>query len=265
MKLSHRRILFLAAGCAAVLACTAISSSDMSDSDSLSMLRQAYTATDGGADVWIDCVGVLDVVELRGVDVSNAWRFGEDASALRTTARLGELAPAQARAFCDWEACIRANGYGHVCALNDAGWESCRVCSTAADCDGRPMSPEECVAHASDVGRAACHVGLLQECLLQQAIRGPADPRTTRTCRWSAQACAGELAGDRSAEAMAAQHETDQVAVEQMNAEVAAIAATDAAPGYVNEWREILSGWDGGLPPDDDAFDAGLPDAAAGD
>jgi hypothetical protein len=239
-------------GCGAAssiaLACNILSSSDLASLDREGTLHTLDNGSiaDAGADSWIDCVGILHVIELRGVQVANAQRFGEDAAALRTTARLADLSPSDLRAFCDWEACIRTNGYAHACALNDAGWESCHVCSGPADCDGRPMNEGECVAHATDPGRAECHVGLLQECLLQQALRGPGYSCATRTCRLSEQACAGQPSGDPSAQALAAQRETDQVTIEEFKDEIALEAKIDPDSGYVTYWERQLSLWDGG-------------------
>jgi len=120
---------------------------------------------------WIDCVGVIHVVQWRGIELANATRFGESNPSLRTVARISDLGASDLRAFCDWEACVRVNGYGHTCWVNDAGFEQCRMCDGSADCDGHAMSEDDCVAHASDPGRATCHVGLLQECTLQQSLR----------------------------------------------------------------------------------------------
>jgi hypothetical protein len=219
---------------------------------------------------WIDCVGVLHVVRLRGLRVANAQRFGEDAATLRTTSRLADLSPSDLRTYCDWEACIRANGYGHVCGVNDGGWESCHACGSPAECNGSPMSQDDCVARATDPGRAQCHVGLLQECLLQQALRGPADKRVTRSCKLSQQACAGALPGDLSNEALGAQRETEQVTIEEAKEEAAIvlIAHPDAAAG---PWPPPICVWDGGLPPGEDAswaddflcHDGGPSDAAS--
>jgi histone H3/H4 len=198
----------------------------------------------------LDCVGVLHVKSLRGSGVANAQRFGQQNPALRTTKRLGDLQGADLAAFCDWEACITSNGYAHVCALNEGGLERCKVCDAGTDCAGRPMSRADCVAHATDVGRASCHAGLLQECLIQRALRGVADPRITETCAESDQACAGETLGDLTAEALAAQHETDQVTVQVYDEElgIAAQLAPDAS--NLAYWSSVLSAWDGGLPTD---------------
>ena len=114
---------------------------------------------DADAGAFLDCVGVLQVQRVRGTLVANARRFGEANAAWRTASRLSDLAGHELRDFCDWEACIRTNGYRHACYLNDAGWERCRVCDAGGDCDGLPMSQDDCVAHATDVGRATCHVG----------------------------------------------------------------------------------------------------------
>lgn len=208
---------------------------------------------------WVDCVRVLQVRNLRGYRVANALRFGQSSAGLRTTARLADLAPADLEAFCDWESCMRTDGYGHVCGPNDAGWERCRVCDGGTDCEGLPLSQGDCVVQATSPGRASCHVGLLQECLLQRAIRGPADPRVTQSCALSAQACAGQLPGDVSAQAIAAQRETDQVTVEECDREVARAAVLAPGTASVSYWQTHPSSWDGGLPPDDAGA---LPDDA---
>jgi hypothetical protein len=162
---------------------------------------------------------------------------------------VADLAPADLRAFCDWEACLRTNGYGHACYVNDAGWEQCRVCDGSADCSGFPTSQDDCVAHSP--GLSTCHVALLEECLLQRAIRMPNDPRVTTTCSLSAQACAGEVPGDLSSQVAAARHETDQVAVEQAEREFAMGLAADAeAPGVGAFWEQQFCMWDGGVPDD---------------
>ena len=217
---------------------------------------------------WIDCVGVLHVAKLRGLRVANAQRYGEDSATLRTTSRLADLLPSDLRAFCDWESCIRANGYGHACGVNDGGWESCHVCGSAVDCNGQPMSQDDCVAHATDPDRAQCHVGLLQECLLQQALRGPADKRATQSCSLSQQACVGALPGDLSDQALAAQRETDQVTIEEAKEEEAIVRI--AQPDATVPWPPAVCAWDGGLPPGEDAswaddflcHDGGAPDSA---
>jgi len=247
--------------------------------------QTAAGASGSDAGTWIDCVAVLNQVALRGYRVANARRFGEDSPALRTTARIWDLSPSELQAFCDWEACIRTNGYNHTCWVNDAGWERCRVCDGSADCDGRPLSQDDCVAHATDPGRTSCHVGLLQECLLQEAIRGPAGGACeTQTCKLSDQACAGQLPGDLTAQALAAQHETDQISVgecvreldesAQMRLEAGdTINQTDGAAAESIAYAEqLLSEWDGGLAAcDQDASwlpppaDAGAADAAPGD
>ena len=190
--------------------------------------------------------------------MANAARFGASNPALRTTSRIADLAPNDLAAFCDWEACVRTNGYGHACWVNDAGWERCKVCDGSADCAGRPLNQADCLAHANDSGRAQCHVGLLQECLLEQALRGPADPRVTKTCQLSDEACAGGLPGDLSAQALAAQHETDQTTVQTCEEEVAIAAQLEPGSTIVGWWQKNLSSWEGGLPSD-------IVDASAAD
>jgi hypothetical protein len=93
-------------------------------------------------------------------------------------------------------------------------------------------------------------VGLLEECILQQAIRGPNDPRVTQSCELSSEACAGQLPGDLTAQALAAQNETSQVTIEECRKELDAAAevAPDADLSY---WEQQLSMWDGGLPSDE--------------
>jgi hypothetical protein len=230
-----------------------------------------FEAASGG-DAWTDCVNVLHVTPIRGHAVANVSRLGEPSSALRTTARIADLAPSDLQSFCDWQACIRTNGYGHTCSLNDAGWERCRVCAGAADCNGDPMSRNDCVALATDPTRATCHVGLLQECLIQRSLRGPADMRVTQSCEHSAEACAGQLPGDLTAQALSAQHETDQVAVEEAEAEVALAAELYADSGYVAaqvaSWQQKFATWDGGLPVaylDGSAAAVGPPDGGPSD
>src|SRR5262249_9001588 len=61
----------------------------------------------------IDCVGVLHVPVLRGYAFANVQRLGDAASSLRTTARIQDLDPQDLRSLCDWESCVRSNGYGH--------------------------------------------------------------------------------------------------------------------------------------------------------
>ena len=205
----------------------------------------------------LDCVGVLHVRRARGYEVANVQRFGESAPALRTGSRLADLPLGVLRSFCDWEACIRTNGYGHTCWLGDAGWELCRVCDGSADCDERPYSQDDCVTRASTANRSQCHVGLLEECLIQQALRGPADPRVTQACQLSAEACAGQLPGDLTAQAIAAQHETDQVTVQRCSEELDQAARLQPDSSLVAEWRQTLATWDGGLPQGD--LDATAP------
>jgi hypothetical protein len=242
---------------------------------------EPFEAASGGG-AWIDCVDVLHVTPIRGHAVANVLRLGEPSSTLRTTARIADLAPNDLQSFCDWQACIRTDGYGHTCSLNDAGWERCRACAGAADCNGDPMSRGDCVALATDATRATCNVGLLQECLIQRSIRGPADMRVTQSCEQSAQACAGQLPGDLTAQALSAQHETDQVAVEEAEAEVALAAELYPDSGYVAaqvaSWQQKFATWDGGLPvayldgsvaamgpPDGGPSDSRAPEGEAGE
>jgi hypothetical protein len=257
--MASREVLLLAAVC--VVGCSRSTAHAVADapgraSPALGVLSAASSSTPdgatGGLDVapatWIDCVGVLQVVVSRGYGVSNALRFGTSNPSLRTTARIADLASSDLRAFCDWQACVRTNGYSHVCWVNDGGWERCRVCDGGTDCDGLPTSQDDCVAQAT--GRAQCHVGLLEECILQQAIRGPNDPRVTQSCELSSEACAGQLPGDLTAQALAAQNETSQVTIEECRKELDAAAevAPDADLSY---WEQQLSMWDGGLPSDE--------------
>jgi hypothetical protein len=208
-------------------------------------------AGDGSAAPWVDCVSALHVTAMRDYGVANAERLADTRPGIRAGARVSDLAPADLRALCDWEACLRTNGYGHICYVGDAGWEQCRVCSTSADCSGLPMSQDDCVAHAGDPGVVTCHVALLEECLLQRAIRLPTDPRETRTCAASEQACSGRLPGDLSAQAAAARHETSQVAVEQAEREFVVGLASDAEPPAVASfWEQQFCMWDGGVPDD---------------
>jgi hypothetical protein len=220
----------------------------------------ATVSLDVAPGTWIDCVGVLQVVVSRGYGVANAQRFGASDPSLRTTARVADLSPSDLRAFCDWQACVRTNGYAHVCWMNDAGWERCRPCDGSADCDGLPTSQDDCVAQAAAQGR--CHVGLLEECTLQQAIRGPNDPGVTQSCEQSDEACAGQLPGDLTAQALAAQNETNQVTIEECATELDAAAQRDP-DADLSYWQQQLSMWDGGLPADD--LDAASGDGPAGD
>jgi hypothetical protein len=208
---------------------------------------------DTHAGAWIDCVGELHVLTNRGSRVANAQRYGLPSSAVRLTDRIADLEPTDLKSFCDWEACITSNGYGHTCSVNDAGWERCRVCNGTSDCGGHPLTPDDCVAHAKDPGRAQCHVGLLEECLLQSALRGPADSRVSLSCAQSAEACAGKLPGDLSAQALAAQHETDQVTIQVANEELSIAAELQPDSSVISYWSGRLSLWDGGLPVDVDA------------
>jgi hypothetical protein len=217
-------------------------------------------------DAWIDCVGVLHVRASRGHEFANVRRFGEGSPTLRTTARLVELSPTDLGAFCDWEACVRANGYAHSCWVTDAGWERCRVCDGGDDCDGFPMTGGDCMAHVGDPARAACHVGLLQECLIQRGLRGFSDSRVTETCRESQQACAGQLPGDLTAQALAAQHETDQVTMEIMLWELDLADRLQPDSSVVQAWRATMPAWEGGLPDGDmDGGCQAFPDATPGD
>jgi|GEM_PF-1354503 len=219
-----------------------------------------------------DCISILRIAGERGLDVSNVHRFGADDPTVRYSARVSDLPPDTLKSYCDWEACLRTNGYAHACWVDDAGLEQCRVCDGGAGdtCDGFPMGQASCVTQAA--GRATCHVGLLQDCLIQRAIRGFPDSRVTETCRLSAQACAGQLPGDLTEQAQAAAHETDQVTIERVLCDVSAKAALypDTSADYKSSWQqEILNGWDGGLPADaldcaKEMLDAGV-DADSGD
>ena len=197
-----------------------------------------------------DCVGILHVRRSRGHEFANVHRLGQDHPAFRETLRIGELAPEDLEAFCDWEACVRTNGYAHVCAINDAGWERCRVCDGGDDCGDLPFDRAACVARAHDLSRSACHVGLMQECLIQRGLRGFADRRVTQTCQWSTASCAGELPGDLRDKALFAQNETNQVTVEYYETEVDLAAALEPDSPYVDMWRQTLRQWEGGRPTD---------------
>lgn len=244
------------------LECTeAFDAGSPTDADAPAVLTGA---TDDAGSGWIDCVVPLHVTQVRAYGAANAYRFGESTPGLRTSSRVSDLSPADIRAFCDWETCIRTNGYAHFCWVNDAGVEQCRVCDGGADCNGLPMSEDDCVAHATDPTRAPCHVGLMEECLIQKAVRGYADPRVTQACALAAQACAGQLPGDLAAQETAAEHETDQVTIEECDREVAVAAQLAPDSSAVGYWQTVLAQWDGGLPPplDASAVDA---DAADGD
>ena len=210
-----------------------------------------------------DCVNALQIVRRRGLDISNVHRFGvaDDLSVdpfVRYSARISDLPPDTLKGFCDWEACLRTNGYAHSCWVDDAGVERFRVCDADAGdtCDGFPLSQAQCVAQATMPGRASCHVGLLQDCLIQRAIRGFPDSRVTQTCQLSEQACAGQLPGDLTEQAHAAKLETDQVAMELALCSVETRAAAsqsqypDAAAEFRAYWVKTLSPWEGGLPAD---------------
>ncbi len=217
----------------------------------LQLLDNPAPAAAGSPPNWVDCVSALHVTAMRDYAVANAERLAGTRPGIDAGARVADLAPADLGALCDWEACLRTNGYGHICYVADAGWEQCRVCDGSADCSGLPMSQDDCVARAQGPGVATCHVVLLEECLLQRAIRMPTDPRVTITCLQSGQACAGQLPGDLSAQATAARHETDQVAIEQAEREFAGGLATDAeAPGVASFWEQQFCMWDGGAPDD---------------
>jgi hypothetical protein len=227
------------------------------------------SASDAGevgdaSDGVLDCVGVLLVPRLRGNTFANVRRYGKENVALRESTRLAELSEQDLRAFCDWEACVRTNGYNHACILTDGGVERCRVCSDAGDCGGFPRSREECVARARAPGRGTCHVGLLEECLIQRGVRGFGDSRVTRTCWMSREACGGRKPESLVDEARAAQKETDQVTVAAISREVdlAAELEPDSADGGVVElWRKTLSEWQGGLPTEvSDAGDFDMPE-----
>jgi hypothetical protein len=98
---------------------------------------------------------------------------------------------------------------------------------------------------------ATCQVVLLEECLLQRAIRMPTDPRVTTTCALNARACSGQLPGDLAAQAATARNETDQVAIEQSEREFAVGLAADAeASGFGDFWEQQFCTWDGGVPDD---------------
>lgn len=253
-------------GVAAASVAVAFAIVTCTDWDSETLRASDVGGVDAADDAMLDCVGVLLVPQLRGGSFfANTRRYGKDSPALRETTRLADLSDSDLRAFCDWEACVRTNGYNHACWLNDAGIEKCRVCEEAGDCGGFPRSREDCVAHARDPKRAACHVGLLQECLIQRGVRGFGDPRVTRTCWASREACRGQLDGSLVDEARAAQNETDQVSVEALVREVdlAAELEPDAAGpnGNIGFWRKELSGWQGGLPTEvSDAGDFDVPE-----
>ena len=223
---------------------------------------------------YTDCVSALQIGGRRGLGISNVHRFGVDENLVvdpfvRYSARISDLPPDTLKSYCDWEACLQTNGYAHANWVDDAGVERWRVCDADAGdtCDGFPMDQAACVTQATMPGRASCHVGLLQDCLIQRAIRGFADSRVTKTCRLNAQACAGELPGDLTAQAQAAKLETDQVAMESALCSVENRAARSAYPDAAAEFKAhylgVLSGWDGGLPADaldcaKDALDAGV-------
>jgi len=278
----RRRALLVAFSAAFLAAGMLRCKSDKSD-DWLLQFWVAGPAPAGFA----DCISILQIARERGLNVSNVHRFGVDENLVvdpfvRYSARISDLPPDTLKGFCDWEACLQTNGYAHANWVDDAGIERWRVCDIDAGdtCDGFPMDQAACVAQATLPGRASCHVGLLQDCLIQRAIRGFPDSRVTETCRLSAQACAGQLPGDLTEQAQAAAHETDQVTIERVLCDVAAGAALypDTSAEYKSGWQQrILSGWDGGLPADAldcakemldagvDADDANASDASTDD
>ena len=140
---------------------------------------------------------------------------------------------------------MRTNGYAHTCFINDAGVERCRVCDGGADCSNHVASREECIASTKSPERRDCHVGLLQECLIQRGLRGPLDARLTNTCYWAEQSCAGKLPGDLREQALYAEHETDQVTIEVFKAD-----AVPFADGGRTPFMEKLDQWEGGVPSD---------------
>jgi hypothetical protein len=218
----------------------------------------AAASSAGVPNRWMDCVDILRVDVMRGYRVANLHRFGEtDDGSLLTDYRLQDLQPSDLGSFCDWQVCLMTNGYGHACWVNDAGWERCRVCDASADCSGEPMGRADCMAHATDPTMGPCHAGLMQECMIQRALRGPADPRVTQTCQLSAQACAGQLPGDLAGQATAARQETDQVTLQLLTeneAESAGLADASSASS-----QQDGGAGDGGVPVDE--VDATLPDA----
>ena len=231
------------------------------------------SSSTGAPNRWMNCVDVLRVNVMRGYRAANVHRFGEaDDGSLSTDFRMQDLQSSDLASFCDWESCLTTNGYGHACWVNDAGWERCRVCDASADCSGEPMSRAECMTHAADPTMAQCHVGLMQECMIQRALRGPADPRVTQTCQLSAQACAGQLPGDLGAQAIAARQETDQVTL-QLLAENEAVAQSLADGSAVDSSLQDGNAADGGglvgevdaALSDADGLDASAPDAGGGD
>jgi hypothetical protein len=202
------------------------------------------------ADTWVDCVGALQVRDLRGYKIANAHRVAEPDAGVDPAGRLGDLGPEDLRSYCDWEACLRANGYGHVCWVDDAGVERCRVCEGGDDCGNAPVSRDDCVTQATNPGRTSCGIGLLEECLLQRMIRGPADPRDTTTCQLSDAACAGAMPGDLGLAVAAARHETDQVTIEEGQRELGIAAQLTPDASLVSFWQQQISTWEGGLPAD---------------
>lgn len=209
-------------------------------------------SADGGAP--FDCVGVLRTVVTRGGNFANVHRLGRDHPAFRETLRVGELGPSELVDLCDWEACVRTNGYAHTCFINDAGVERCRVCDGGVDCANGLSSRDECVASAKLFGRRDCHVGLMQECLIQRGLRGYPDARLTNTCYWAEESCRGQLPGDLREQALYAQHETDQVTVEVFKA-----AARPFADGGPTPFMKKLDLWEGGVP--SEVSEGGVGDA----
>jgi len=120
------------------------------------------------------------------------------------------------------------------------------------------MSRAACVADATSDGRKNCHVGLLQDCLIQRAVRGFADPRVSDTCERSARACAGSMPGDLTADGQFAADETQQIAVERAVSEFRLTVRPDAGfDAYYLAWKARLESYNGGFARD--AFDGGGP------
>ncbi|MCL2726289.1 MAG: hypothetical protein FWD69_17850 [Polyangiaceae bacterium] len=221
---------------------------------------------------YTDCVAALQIGRRRGLGISNVHRFGAEDPTVRYSARISDLTPDTLKGYCDWEACLWTNGYAHANWVDDAGIERWRVCDADAGdtCDGFPMDQAACVAQATMPGRASCHVGLLQDCLIQRAIRGFADARVTEACRLSAQACTEQLPGDLTEKAQAAKQETDQVAIERALCELQNYTPWYPSDPVKPHWLEVLSGWKGGLPADaldcaKEMLDAGADDASPDD
>lgn len=226
------------------------------------------SADEDRRDAWLNpCVEKLQIRVWRGVKASNVHRFRPEDPHVRFEARLGELGDRDLADYCDWEACLAADGYNHECFADDGGAgqrpiERCRVCTPDQPCGGS-TSRTACVAAAKEPGRDTCHIGLLQDCLIQRAIRGFSDPRVSETCERSARACAGDMPGDLATDGQFAAHETEQIAVERAIVEVrfsaarrdAGADAGDAGNAPVTEIEEKLATWTGGFARD--AFDGG--------